>query len=667
MQEEVEGSRRNFGYWLWMGTPGTSGDLNAEQTAAVLVNKDYVLSPYPETEKCLKIQNMREWLCGIFQICNNTGIPIVERQPYALLLNQLHTVEDWIITGEYNKDGIFHTHVLFRTGVRSDSLRRSLYTTWNNLMGSSTFRHNAFGGESATMDCLKLQRCHKPESMFCYLMKAPQWCISNKDHLLQLAYDIDQWNLAERFRPKEPDSDPVEEVATMNTITAELLELITEHGCKSFEDCLRQGPLIMQKYLHRPGLVTIVQNCLQFVKSTGNAWTLNNYAKYDPNPCMIHRILLFQGIKPCDFDEAFYTWITKKDTKRNTICLYGPSNTGKSAFIFGFKQCVNWGEVVNSPTFAFEALIDANFAIWEEPLISPELAEKTKQVMEGMTTSIPIKHKKPQMLNRTPLLMTTNHYPWRFCTAEEQMFRNRMWIWEMMFVPKDADYISRTSEHRCKCCYCRASCGCQITIGEPSTGSMQGGEQSIPAEQSFRTESFPKMGTGSMLGAGEGTSGSNNSTPGSSSSSSNIQCSNQSESGSSTRNTTEQHMGTFRIIRGNNPKHRLSSTGEHVESNKRRRRVRNDSSPTRSGPSGGTNVGGDGGGIRQTQEKHDRTTLLGYFPSDSQRKVQTKTSVEKFNLDKFLESLIEPLSYPMYFPLKQDWCCYLSYLLHRYG
>lgn len=631
------------------------------------MEKDFVLSPYPDTERALKMQNMREWLCGIFQICNNVGIPLVERVPYTLFLNELHTVDEWLITGEYNKDGIFHTHVLLRTGVRSDSLRRSMYTAWNRLMGSSTFRKTAFGGESATMDCLKLQKCHKPESMFCYLMKCPQWCMSNREYLLQLAYDIDAWNLAERFRPKDPETDPAEEMATMNQITAELLELITEHGCKSFEDCLRQGPLIMQKYLHRPGLVTIVQNCLQFVKSTGNAWNISLYKKYDPNPCMIHRVLLFQGISPSEFDECFFKWLTKSDSKKNTICLYGPSNTGKSAFIFGFKQCVNWGEVVNSPTFAFEALLDATFAVWEEPLISPELAEKTKQVMEGMTTSIPIKHKKPQMLNRTPLIMTTNHYPWRFCTAEEQMFRNRMWIWEFHYQPKDTAYVSRTSEHRCKCCYCRASRGCQITIGEPSPGTMQTGEQSFPAEQSTGTDPFSEMGTRSMLGAGEGTSGSYHSSSSGSSSSTNIECSGSTKSSSSTSNTAEQHMGTFRVIRRNNPKHGLSTAPEHVESNKRRRRARNDSSPDRSRQCGGKYVGGDRGGNGTSKKEHDSTTLLGYFTQNPNKKTTIKAGSEKFNLDQHLESIVEPLTYPMYFPLKQDWCQYLAYLQYRYG
>lgn len=611
---------------------------------------------------------MREWLCGIIQICNNIGIPCVERAPYALFLNQLHTVEDWIITGEHNKDGIFHTHVLFRTGVRSDSLRRSMYTTWNNLMGCSAFRHNAFGGESATMDCLKLQRCHKPESMFCYLMKSPEWVISNKDHLLQLAYDIDGWNLGERFRPKETEEEAIiSDAVSMYPITAELLDLITECGCKTFEDCLRAGPLIMQKYLHRPGLQTIVQNCLQFVKSTGNAWTLNNYSKHDPNPSMIHRVLLFQGISPVDFDEAFHAWITKKDTKRNTICFYGPSNTGKSAFIQGFKMCVNWGEVVNSPTFAFEALIDATFAVWEEPLISPELAEKTKQVMEGMVTSIPIKHKKPQMLNRTPLLMTTNHYPWRFCTAEELMFRNRMWLFTFNHQPKDSDYIPRTSEHRCKCPYCRASCGSEIIASEPSTSSVQGGEQSMATRESIRTESISEMGSGSLSTTGAGISRSNSSPPGSSSSSSNIQCSNERESSSSTRNTAEQHMGAFRIIRGNNPKHRLPSTREQMESDNSSKRCRRDSCSNRSRGSTSRGMGSSRGRIRQTEKEHDSSTLLGYLSQNISEKKTSTISTQKLNLDRFLASLVEPLTYPMYFPLKQDWLCYFSYLLHRYG
>lgn len=648
-----------------MGTTGTSGDLTYAQAEAFLIDCDWIMIPIPELDKQLKIQNMKEWQCGIFQICDHKGSPYESPLPYALLFNNINICVEWICTGEWNKDGIFHTHAMFRTGARSDSLRRTLLTTWNNLMGYQNFREN-LGPGSSSMDVLKLQKCHKPESMFGYLMKGPKWVIGTNQATLEICCSIDAWGLNDKWKPK--DEPIITDAGEMNKMTEDIVGLITEFSCKTFEDCLRHGPLIMQKYLHRPGLTAVVNNCLAFVRSTGSAWNLSVYAKYRPNPSIVHRTLLFQGIPPVDFDQIFWTWITKTHDKKNTILIRGPSNTGKSAFIAGFKQCVTWGEVVNAPTFAFEGLLDCTIGVWEEPLCGPELAEKAKQVLEGMSTSIPIKHKKPQMLPRTPILITTNHDLWRFCQHEEDMFRNRMWIFNFNHTPLDAPYFPRTSEYRCKCSHCRASRGGSSSPGEPSSPGVQTGEQSIPTEQSSGTESQSEMGSGSMLGAGEGTSGSYSSSPRGSSSSTDKQCSSSGEPSSSSGNTAQQHMGTFRIIRTDSSKHRLPIVAEHVEPNKRRRRSGNDSSTDGNGSDRRGGMGSSRGRTRQDEKEHAKPVNVGSTPPNRATKGgEIKTSYTQSELDNYLESQLEPMLIQMFAPYKQDWQNYLSYLHHRYG
>lgn len=645
-----------------MGTPGTSGDIEWDQAETLLLDHEFVLMPMPNLERFLKMCNMKEWQCGVLQICDYRGEPFLNPLPYALFFNDLTIVTDWICTGETNKDGIFHTHAMFRTGVRSDSLRRSMHTTWNKLMGYSNFRE-MLGGRSATMDCLKLQKCHKPESMMCYLMKNPAWVIATKYDYLDACNSIDGWQLNERFKPKEDDGPVITEAGEMNKMTQELIELITEFGCKTFEDCLRFGPIIMQKYLHRPGLNTIVNNCLQFVKTTGSAWNLSVYEKHRPRPDYIHRVLLFQGVPPSDFDKIFFAWITKSDSKKNTIVIQGPSNTGKSAFIAGFKQCVTWGEIVNAPTFAFEGLCDTSIGVWEEPLISPELAEKTKQVFEGMPTSIPIKHKRPQMLPRTPILVTTNHNLWRFCTQEEEMFKNRAWIFYFNYCPKEAIMFPRTRESSCKCCNCRTSGSGSVTYGPTSPGYMPRGEQ--PVVGTVRTELTSEMGSGSMHGTDAGVS---SSTPASrTSSSTDLECASTSKSSGTAGDTAQQHMGAFRIIRGDPAKCRVSSDRGSMESYVSRRRTRDDSSSARCRSDGGGNVGLSVGGDGNTQEKHDSSGNVELQSQNVQKKAKTKRYPEGPELDKYLESVNEPMISLMFTPSKQDWQNYLSYLYHRYG
>lgn len=253
MSVEVEGPGPSYRLYLWCGGFGASGDIPALQAETFLVEKEFVLNVIPDVERTQALLNMKEWLCGIFQINDSNGDPFYDPVVYALFLNNLTMCTGWAITGEYNKDGIFHTHAMLRTGARSDSIRRAMLTVWQNLLLSSEFQQ-LVGGPQATMDCLKLQRCHKPSSMFEYMMKAPEWVMATDERWLQFMYDIDMWAFNYRFKKQLEEPNEPETAPEINQMSKEIIDLIIQHGCKTFEDCLRHGGAIMSKYLHRPGL-----------------------------------------------------------------------------------------------------------------------------------------------------------------------------------------------------------------------------------------------------------------------------------------------------------------------------------------------------------------------------------------------------------------------------
>lgn len=608
-----------------------------------------------ELERMQAMLNMKEWQCGIFQINDSHGDPIIDPIPYAMFLQNLTMCNGWAITGEYNKDGIFHTHAMLRTGARSDSVRRSMLVVWQNLLLSYEFQ-KIVGGSQCTMDCLKLQRCHKPSSMMEYMMKRPEWVISTDQRWLEFLYNIDKWGFNYRFKKSLDEPEEHETAPEINQMSKEIIDLIISHGCKTFEDCLRHGGVIMSKYLHRPGLNAIVNNCLQFVKSTGHQWQLGLFEVYDPDPSAIHKVLLHQGIAPSDFDPIFHAWITKSDPKRNCICLQGPSNTGKSAFISGLKQCVVWGEVVNGQTFMFEGLCETVLGFWEEPLCSPEAAEKTKQVLEGMATSIPVKYKKPFLLPRTPIMITSNHDLWRFCSAEEAAFRNRMWIFKFNHEVQNCSYNPRTTEYSCECGYCAASRGRAAGAGGPSIGGMQTGEQSLSTgEQSSGTEPQSTVWAGPMFGAGEGTSGSTSST----SSSSDKQRTDEPEHSGSTSSSVSQHMGQFRIIRPEHSEHESTRARINIQSHGRDGGDARDIAKTR----GGTHRRG-AHGARGALGKHASSVLVGAASSKADKEaVPAKAKRPR------LGGKVGPakVTIPMYVPVKEEWQQYLSYIYHWYG
>nr|QKE54891.1 MAG: nonstructural protein [Parvoviridae sp.] len=656
MSAEMESTGPTIRYYLWVGGFGCSADIPAFQAETFLLEKQLSVTNLNDVERFQALINMKEWQCGIFQINDPQGEPISDPIPYALFLQNLTMCTGWCITGEYNDDGIFHTHAMLKTGSRSDSLRRSMHVVWGNLLLSSEFQKYC-GGRSITMDCLKLQRCHKPSSMAEYMMKQPIWVMGTDERMLQFLFDCDAWGLNYRFKKTKDQPEEHETAPDINQMTKELIDLIISSGSKTFEDCLRHGPTTMSKYLHRPGLNQIVTNCLQFVKSTGHMWSLALFEAYDPDPSSIHKVLLHQGILPSDFDPIFHAWINKTDSKRNCICIIGPSNTGKSGFISGLKQIVHWGEIINGQNFMFEGIIDTTIGIWEEPLCSPEAAEKVKQVLEGMRCSIAVKYRKPHMLPRTPIFITTNHELWRYCTAEEEAFRNRMWIFQFNHPVENVPYTPRASEHSCECGYCKGSSGRAHAAGESSPGRMQEPEQPISTEpESLGGEPSSDVWSGSMSGAGEGTSGST-SQP---SSSSDQQRTDRTKHSSSSGSSTVGHMGTFRIISTRDDKRRPTTIREYVESAQHRGGHGTDSSRDGSRSSRSRSMGRNGGG----RGKPTSSITVGTKRHETD-KVPIPTKTKKPRLGGKMGP--PKITIPMYVPLPDDWRGYLSYLYHWYG
>ncbi|UOH27039.1 nonstructural protein 1 [Galliform chaphamaparvovirus 7] len=667
MQSQVECSGTGVGYLFWSGSKCTGRDLSVQQAQALLIEKEHVLSPEPELTRQLKLWDMKQWVCCICQICKANGEPILDPIAYAIFLNDLQTVSDWVCAGEFNKDKIFHCHVMLKTTSRSDSCKRAMETLMNSFKVHEPWI--SMFEQDTSIDCVKIQSCHKPSSMLSYMTKDPCWITSNSTAILQACYDIDKYEMNLRFKNKI-----VPQEAEMNMMTKEITDTIVQYSCKTIVDIMRAAPEIMAKYLHRPGLSGIIQNCLTYVEATGGDWNISLFDKYDPNPEAIHKVLLFQGISPSFFDQVFHSWIQKTDSKRNTICIYGPSNTGKSTFIAGLKACVPWGECVNGNNFNFEGLLGSVIGVWEEPLIGPETAEKFKQISEGMPTNIPVKYKKPQLLPRTPIIMTTNHWPWRWCTGEEQMFRNRMHIFHFEHDCKNQSYTPRTSEHSCKCRYCTASSSCSPPHGESSACRVQTTEQPLPAGKHghlWTERPSADVCSGSLRDPGEGTSGSYDSSRGSSGISSEEQCTDSSRPTSSTSTSTEQLVRYQRHEPSDSRRgihHTEPFTGEHVEPNQPGRSHGDDSGRTRETEPRKHLVKRHHGATEHHRREYSLLPFLEPMGQTSKKAEEISVSSKKRRVDRVLLAKVgQPIKLPMYPPSKQDWGEYLSWIYHIYG
>lgn len=613
----------------------------------------------PEVEHQLALQNMKQWLCCIIQLCDSQGQPFEGPLFYALFLNNLPSVAQWICTGETNDKNIFHVHALLKTHQRSDSALRAMRTEFAHMTHCENITMRF--GQDPQFDCIKIQKCYKPESMLKYIMKSPKWVLSNNEPLLQLAYDIDTWDLNTKYK-QTPES--AADTSQMNPMTQDIIQTIISGSCKTMEECLRQEPQLMSKYLHRPGLQQIFNNCLQFVKATGGGWNISIFAQFLPNPEPIHAVLLHQGIVPSVFDLIFWNWINKIDTKRNTLVFFGPSNTGKTAFISGLKQIIPWGECCNGNNFNFEALVGNIIGVWEEPLINPDVAEKAKQIFEGMPCAITIKYRKPEILPRMPIIMTTNHLPWRFCQMEEEAFKNRMFIFNFDYQCKDQPIVYRASEHSCECYHCCTSRGCSPTHGGAESGRVQRANKPLSTGEhgTIRSPTEPDVGTRSMSDPGEGTSRRYDCGSSSTTSSADPECTYSTEPQRSSTTTTSRIIRRTSDVRSSNTGNRIRDaltvlnesmeshvyTGDHGYASK--------SDGTR--PSGKHTLKRRHTTTRDDIQQHASSSTLGLLLSNTQtQEIQIRTKERR--LDREMVSLT--------IPNKSDWNSYLSFLLHRYG
>uniref|UniRef100_A0AAU7P136 Nonstructural protein 1 n=1 Tax=Hamaparvovirinae sp. TaxID=2809447 RepID=A0AAU7P136_9VIRU len=623
----------------------------------------------------LHILNAQTWQAGVMSITyanTNTG-PVNDPKPYAACIQNIKSVKAWMMTGEHNSEGIFHVHAMALTLQRSDAFRRSLENNW--FTHRVKFIDDPIEDREPILDILKMQKCHKPESLVAYMCKDPIWMCASDQHYMNILSAVYSYDLGERFRIKQQEKALKEQVTdggNVNRIVADVLNVIYDHNCKTLEDCMKYAPEIMSQYLHRAGFASIVQNCLTFVTATSHGWSLNRIAtKYKSEPTAIHKCLLHQGLDVILFDTAFYKWVTKQLPKHNTFVLWGPSNTGKSAFISGFKQCVQWGEIVNTNSFAFEGLINVTFGIWEEPLISAELAEKAKQIFEGMECSIPVKFKKPVKLPRTPILMTTNHAPWRFCTHEEEMFKNRMFIFEWLYDTSDGHLIYRNSCSSCKCSGCQGSCSSETpTNSEPISG-MQGEQQSIQLVGATNTQCNVRGGPMHRTGEGQTSSttrsrqnsGSDDDGHSSNTGRTKKQRTHSPGPSSSSSTTTSDRIRSGRPDRSSHSNIRIRDTQSgnaiQVVANIHRQHHGDDSRRDRMGESRDGDPGEGPSHSRWVSNKHGIIRTVMELAEREQTPERDEIPTSQSNVGGKMDTLTVPK--------KTDWMGYLSYLQNTYG
>lgn len=231
-------------------------------------------------------------------------------------------------------------------------------------------------------------------------------------------------------------------VYTFEQLNVEILKLPPEHliairweQIKYRTNIERQVAAVCTQESARYTLLTVQDLAREFMKHGGHRNL--KYAGILDSMYMIECWCKTNNIPFVDYIGQTISVLNKTSGKKNAIMAHGPSNGGKSIFLHNpiADLCVFVGEVTNigsSSQFAYQSLVNKRVAAIDEAVFAPEQLEMLKKITGGERTQVEVKFQRPQWLERIPVILTCNNYPWRANAQEAVAFKNRMHIWEIV-------------------------------------------------------------------------------------------------------------------------------------------------------------------------------------------------------------------------------------------
>ncbi len=174
---------------------------------------------------------------------------------------------------------------------------------------------------------------------------------------------------------------------------------------------------------------------------------------YKPGIELLDLILKKNAIDPVGFMAAVDMVIDAHEDKKNTLCLVGASDAGKSTYgklicAELTKACI--GQAGNASHFIFQDVPGKRIVQFEECIVNPAIVDDMKNLCEGSTGwSVNVKNKRNQLITRRiPVVTTSNREPWMQWTPDESTtFENRCVIIRMDAPLTKKDIYSITAKY----------------------------------------------------------------------------------------------------------------------------------------------------------------------------------------------------------------------------
>lgn len=169
---------------------------------------------------------------------------------------------------------------------------------------------------------------------------------------------------------------------------------------KSIQDAFTVGSQIVTKYF------------LDFQKKDRWAWLIQFAEHEEYQYTFLEEMFKKNNINSYEFARDVHNWLQCNHRKTNCMFFYGPPNTGKTMIARLLTQLFLSGQMslkgVTSD-FYFESLLNKSVGVLEELWVVPQVVDDFKSIFGGMPIDINKKHANMQRLERTPIIVTSNH------------------------------------------------------------------------------------------------------------------------------------------------------------------------------------------------------------------------------------------------------------------
>lgn len=142
-------------------------------------------------------------------------------------------------------------------------------------------------------------------------------------------------------------------------------------------------------------------------------------------------------IDPIIFVSSLKMVLMEEHPKINTFMLWGASNSGKSMIAHFIVRPFLYGSMKNQGSlgdYFYASALNKSVILFEEPFVTPPIVEDLKSLLAGASFHVGRKYTDMQLMNRTPVILTSNHYALGrgfVSPVDEQAIRNRCVVFNL--------------------------------------------------------------------------------------------------------------------------------------------------------------------------------------------------------------------------------------------